>query len=196
MKILISFLLFFNAASAQSIAQCKIAIDEIDDFDTTRVIAAQPVVLGNFTVTGNLTEDLEGVTYTQEAKAIFSYGESTDKVRSFFFTLGTVDRNYYLIDKGFNVMMKLKDGPIVSLFNVPMEPEFDRNIMMWKYLHTCVVPLEIFHMLKNSPIEKVRVNYNEYKSTIILEPIQQNALLQAVKCVEERLKKDPRNIKP
>jgi hypothetical protein len=196
MKIYFYLLIFFLIQSFQAFAQCKIAIDEIDDFDTTRVIAAEPIVLGNFTVTGNLTEDLEGVTYTEEAKALFSYGESEDKVRSFFLTLGTVERSFRTIDNGFNVMLKLVDGPIVTLLNVPQEPEFDRDILMWKFMHTCVVPLEIFHLLKNGLVEKIRINYKDYKSTIILEPGQQTAIQEAVKCVEERLKKDPRIVKP
>ncbi len=184
------------ATSLMSQLPCKIAFDQIDDFDTTRVIAAQPIVLGNFTLTGNMTEDLEGLTYTEEAKAIVSYADSEDKVRSFFLTLGTVERQFVSIDKGFNVLLKFSDGPIMELFNVPMEPEFDREILMWKFMHTCVVPLEVFHMMKNSLVEKIRINYDNYKSTIILEPKQQLAIQQAVKCIEDRLKKDPRNIKP
>jgi len=186
------FIGFLQGASSQ----CKIAFDKLDEFDSTRVIAAAPVTLGYIVPTENITEDLEGVTYTEEAKAIFSYADDEDKVRSFFLTLGVVERKFYLIDNGFTVMVKFVDGPIMQLYNVPADGEFNRDIMMWNYMHTCVVPLEIFHRMKNSRIEKIRINYNTYKSTIVLEEKQQIALQNAVKCVEDRLKNDPRNIKP
>lgn len=186
MKIILPFFLLWVAVGPAVFAQCKIALDTVDEFDSTRLIAAKPVVLGYLVATGNVAEDLEGKEYVEEAKAIFSYGNE-DKIRSFFLTLAVVERKFYMIDPDYNVWLKFVDGPIIQLLNVPEAGEFDRKILMWKYMHTCVVPLEYFHMMKNSLVEKIRIEYKDYKQTIALEEKQAKALQAAVKCVEERL---------
>ncbi|MFQ5447088.1 MAG: hypothetical protein ACE5FF_09140 [Saprospiraceae bacterium] len=183
--LLISF--FLSLVCGESQAQCKIALDTIDEFDTTRLIAAEPVVLGYLVPTGALAEDLEGNTYAEEAKVIFSYADENN-IRSFFLTLGVVEHKFHMIDKGYNVMIKYVDGPIQQLYSVSGDPEFDRDIVMWKFMHTCVIPLEVFHMMKNTRVEKIRIIYDGYKSTIVLSEKQQIALQDAVKCVEEALR--------
>ena len=179
-------MLLWPAACPALFSQCHIALDTLDEFDSVRTIAAAPLDLGYLVATGNVTADLKGTEAAQEAKAIFSFADENG-INSFFLTLGTVERKYYSIGKGFNVLLKLVDGPIVTVFNVPEEAEFDRKILMWKYLHTCVVPLEIFQMLKNSRVEKIRIEYDTYKSTLVLEEPQQIALQEAVRCVELQL---------
>lgn len=186
-------LLFGLPANIQ--AQCEIAIDEIDEFDSTRLVATPPMNLGFLVVSGNVPEDLEGKEYVEEAKAIFSY--STEKnIRSFFLTLGVVERKFQSIGADYNVYLKFADGNIVKLFNAPEDGEFDRDILMWKFLHTCVVPMEVYHMMKNEKVEKIRINYKNYKKTIVLEEGQQVALLEAVKCVEQQLVKGVDTIRP
>ena len=191
--LLITFLTtsFFTA----SIAQCSIAIDEHDEFDSTRLVATQPINLGFLIVSGNVPEDLEGKEYVEEAKAIFSYSDEK-KIRSFFLSLAIAERKFHMIGNGFNVSLKFKEGQIVTLLNAPENGEFDRDILMWKYLHTCVVPLELFHMMKNDVVEKIRINYKNYKKTIELEESQQLALQEAVKCVEERLISELKELRP
>ena len=149
---LITFLTiaFYNNATSQ----CDIAIDEYDEFDSTRLVATQPINLGFLIVSGNVPEDLEGKEYVEESKAVFSYSDEK-KIRSFFFSLMVVERKFHMIGNDFNVSLKFKEGQIVTLLNAPENGEFDRDILMWKYLHTCVVPLEIFHMLKNDVVEKL-----------------------------------------
>jgi hypothetical protein len=176
-------------------SQCKIALDTWDEFDSTHLIATEPLKLGFLVPTQALAEDLEGAIYTEEAKAIFSFANE-NKIRSFFLTLGVVERKFYMPEKGFTVLLKFTDGVIAELYNVPTEGEFDRDILMWNYMHTAVVPLEIFHMMRNVRVEKIRINYKNYKSTIVLEEAQQAALQKAVMCVEERLNKTSREIRP
>lgn len=176
-------------------SQCKIALDKTDEFDSTRVIATAPIVLGYLIASGNVTEDLAGQQAVEEAKAIFSFSNEKN-IRSFFLTLGVVERKFYMIQPNYNVWLKFVDGTIVKLLNVPDEGEFDRKVLMWKFMHTCVIPLEIFHRMKNERVETIRIEYTDYKKTIELEEKQQIALQNAVKCVEERLLKQTQTIKP
>jgi hypothetical protein len=178
---------FLSLACRQIQAQCKIALDTLDEFDTTRLIAAEPVILGYLVPTGALAEDLDGNIYAEEAKAIFSYANENN-IRSFFLTLGVIEHKFHMIDKGYTVMLKYVDGPIQQLYNAPDDPEFDRDLVMWKFMHTCVIPLEVFHMMKNTRVEKIRIVYDGYKSTIVLSEAQQIALQNAVKCVEDALR--------
>lgn len=179
-------LLLSLAAAPDLTAQCKIALDTLDAFDSSRIIAAKPVTLGFLVPTGNVEEGLEGKQQVEQAKAIFSYATQTDTT-SFFLTLGVVERKFFLTQTDFNVLLLFADGNIISLLNVPDQPEFDRDILMWKYVHTCVVPMDAFQMLKNTPLDKIRIVYPGFKQTIALEAPQQQALEQAVLCVEERL---------
>lgn len=188
-------LLFLVGLSANICAQCDIAVDETDEFDTTRLVAAAPMNLGYLIVSGNVPEDLEGEEYVEEAKAIFSYSDEKN-IRSFFLTLGVVERKFHSIDSDYNVLLKFAEGPIMKLLNVPAEGEFDRDVLMWKYMHTCVVPMEIFHMMKNDKVEKIRINYKDYKKTIVLEEDQQAALQEAVNCVAKKLVEGVDTIKP
>ncbi|HFA47457.1 MAG TPA: hypothetical protein ENJ95_00410 [Bacteroidetes bacterium] len=195
MRQLLFFTVLFSAFSANTAAQCNIAIDSYDEFDSTRLVATQPMNLGYLIVSGNVPEDLEGKEYVEEAKAIFSYSDEKN-IRAFFLTLAVAERKFHMIGEDYNVLIKFKGGQVMKLLNVPEKGEFDRNILMWKYLHTCVVPLEIFHMMKNDVVEKIRINYKNYKKTIELEEAQQLALQEAVKCVGQRLVNDVKEIKP
>lgn len=186
MKKIHLLLLLSLAAAPELPAQCKIVLDTLDEFDTSRIIAAKPLNIGFLVPTGNVEEGLEGKQQVEQAKAIFSYATEND-INSFFLTLGVVERKFYLTETDFNVHLLFADGNITSLLNVPDQPEFDRGILMWKYVHTCVVPMEVFQMLKNTPLEKIRIAYPGFKQTIALEPKQQKALEQAVLCVEERV---------
>ncbi len=194
MKYLLPFTLLLLYPTFAS-SQCKIALDKTDEFDSTRVIAAAPVVLGYLVPSGNVAEDLSGQETVEEAKAIFSFSNEKN-IRSFFLTLGVVERKFYMIEPGYNVWLKFADGTIVKLFNVPNEGEFDRKVLMWKFMHTCVIPLEYFYLLKNEKVAAIRIEYNDYKSTLELEEKQRTALQNAVKCVEERLQKQAQTNRP
>ncbi len=175
---------------------CPIALDTLDEFDSTRLIATQPIPIGFLVPTRNLTAELEGETLTEEAKALFSYAESTDNVRSFFLTLVVTEHKVRQIEPGMNVFLKFDNGQVYKLYNVPDRGELNRDIIMWLYQHTCVVPLEIYHLMKFAQVEKIRINYKGYKRTIALEPDQRKALQDAVLCVEQRLRQGLNLIKP
>ena len=185
MRYLLAFVLLIGWVGGAN-AQCEIALDTLDEFDSTRLIAAKPVTLGFLVPTGALAEDLEGEIYTEEAKAIFSYANEKN-IRSFFLTIGVVEHKFHMIENDYTVYLKFANGPIVKIYNEPDEPEFDRDLVMWKMVHTCVIPIDIFHMMKNDKVEKIRIVYNDYKSTIVLSEEQQKALQNAVLCVEKRL---------
>lgn len=189
------FLAFLFSLSTSVGAQCEVAIDEVDEFDSTRLVASHPMNLGFLVISGNVAEDLEGKEYVEEAKAIFSFSNEKN-IRSFFLTLGVVERKFRSINSDYNVYLKFVDGTIMKLFNAPEDGEFDREILMWKFMHTCVVPMEIYHMMKNEKVEKIRINYKNYKKTIVLEEDQQTALQEAVKCVEQKLIEGVDTIKP
>ncbi len=191
MKYFLPFFLLLLTASPKAAAQCKlIAIDQVDEFDSTRVVASKPFNIGMLTPSGNMAENLEGQQLVEEGKAIFSFGNEHN-IRSFFLTLAVVERKFFMIEADYNVYLKFVDGPVIQLLNVPADGEFDRKVLMWKYVHTCVVPLEYFFMLRDGLVEKIRIEYNDFKETIVLEPKQQQALQAAVKCVEERLNSGP-----
>ncbi len=179
--VLVAQLLWLGA-----VAQCKIALDTIDEFDSTRLIASAPISIGFLVPTGALAEDLEGEIYAEEAKVIFSYANEKN-IRSFFLTLGVLEHKFHMIQNDYTVYLKFAGGPIIKVYNEPDDPEFDRDLIMWRYIHTCVIPLDIFHLMRMMPVEKIRIVYDDYKSTIVLSEQQQQALQQAVLCVAERL---------
>ncbi len=195
MKQLYLIALYLIALYSGVVAQCDIAINTLDEFDSTRLVASRPMNIGYMIVSGNVTEDLEGKEYVEEAKVIFSYSDEK-KIRAFFLSIAVAERKFHMIDGGFNVMLKFKNGQIVTLLNAPESGEFNRDVLMWNFLHTCVVPLEVFHLLKGDLLEKVRINYKNYKKTIELEESQQLALQEAVKCVEQQLRINFDGIKP
>ena len=129
-----------------------------------------------------------GKNLTEEAKVVFSYAESNDNIRSFFLTMVVVEHQYLNIDTDFNVFFKLENGEIINIYNVPDRAELNKEIIMWMYQHTGVIPLEVFHILKNEKIEKIRINYEGFKRTIALDPEQRQALQDAIICVDERLR--------
>lgn len=190
MKYLLPFLLLL-VVSFSADAQCKlIALDQVDEFDSTRVVASKPFNIGVLVPSGNVAEGLKGQETVEEGKAIFSFGNEHN-IRSFFLTLAVVERKFYMIEPEYNVYLKMVDGPVIKLLNVPEDAEFDRKILMWKYVHTCVVPLEYFFMLRDGLVEKIRIEYNDFKETIVLDEKQQQTLQASVKCVEERLNSGP-----
>lgn len=167
---------------------CKISVDSTDEFDSTRMVITDPLILGYMIPTQNLTDDLEGKTLTEEAKTIFTYAEGTNNVRSFFLTLVVTEYDYLKIENGYTVYLKLTNGKLVKLYNVPDNGELNRDIIMWLYQHTCVVPLEIYHLLKHEKVEKIRINYENAKRTIVLNEEQQTELQRLVLCVEATLR--------
>jgi hypothetical protein len=172
-------------------AQCEIAFDEIDDFDSLRTVASNSVAFGY--LVPSLYETENGPKVIEEGKAIVMYSEN-DTINSFFLTLAIPEYTYQPIESGFNVLMKLSDGEVISFYNVPDRGTFDDTTNMRLYQHTVIVPLDMFYRLTFSTIEAIRIEYKKLKRTFKLSEEQQQAIRDAVQCVGRQVELYP--IKP
>lgn len=166
--------------SASVTAQCDLAFDEIDEFDSLRTVASQPVSFGY--VIPSLYETARGPKFIEQGKAAVLYSQN-DTINSFFLTLAVPEYTYRSIDAGFNVLLKLSDGEVVSLYNVPDRGTFDKTTNMRLYLHTCIVPLDMYYRLTFSTIEMIRIEYKDIKQTFAISEQQQLAIREAMQCV-------------
>ena len=176
---------------ANGVAQCDFAFNDVDQFDSTRIVGAHPVALGN--LIPSKFETIDGPKIVEEAKALFMYSVG-DSINSFFLTLAIPEYSYRPIEKGNNVLLQLSDGEVISLYNVPDKGTFDRGTNMRIYQHTCVIPLNRFYDLTHTLIEQIRVQYSTYKHDFELSKQQQEALREAIQCVGEAAELYP--IKP
>lgn len=172
-------------------AQCELAFDEIDEFDSLRTVASQTVAFGY--MIPSLYETIDGPSLIEEGKAVVMYSEN-DSINSFFLTLAIPEYTYQPIQAGFNVLMKLSDGEVIPFYNVPDRGTFDKETNMRIYQHTCVVPLDMYYRLTFSTIEAIRIEYQKIKRTFKLTEEQQLAIREAVQCVGQRVELYP--IKP
>lgn len=172
-------------------AQCELAFDEYDDFDSLRTVASEAVSFGY--MVPSLYETINGPKLIEEGKAVVMYSEN-DTINSFFLTLAIQEYTYQPIESGFNVLMKLSDGEVISFYNVPDRGTFDDTTNMRLYQHTLVVPLDMFYRLTFSTIEAIRVEYKKYKRTLKLSEKQQIAIRDAMQCVGRRVELYP--VKP
>lgn len=171
--------------------KCDLAISTIDEFDSTRLVVAKPINIGYRIASQFETEN--GPLMIEEGKVLFSYTEN-DSINCFFITLAMAERNYLSIDEGENVLIKLSDGRVLALYNIPDKGEFNKKTNMRIYQHTCVVPLDLFYSLTYNTIEAIRIEYKGYKKTLEILPEQQKAILEAARCVGEASKLYP--VKP
>jgi hypothetical protein len=163
--------------------QCDLAYDVIDDFDSTRVVTAAAVNIGYMIPSKYEIET--GPKMVEEAKILFGFTRE-EEASTFFITLVTMERKVFKIGTGHNVLFKIvTEGyeDVVGLYNNPTRGEFDPATNMRKYHHTCLVPLDAFYRFANGSIEKIRINYDDFKKTIKLTPEQQEAIKEAVRCV-------------
>lgn len=162
-------------------AQCKLGYDQIDEFDSTRMVSSLPVSCGY--MIPSKFETAEGPKLIDEAKLLFSYAEH-DSINSFFLTIAIQEYNYESIDPGFNVLFKLSDSTeILALYNTPDVGEFDKTTNMRLYQHTVIIPLDFFNRLTFCYIEKIRIEYKKRKRTLTLSKEQQKELQKAIHCV-------------
>ncbi len=179
-----------SAASGQTDSlDCALAIDQIDEFDSTLLVVAKPVTTGILIPTKNMSEELDGPTFTDEAKLLVSFAEGTDGTRSFFMTIVTPEYEYMKTEDGYNVFFKLDDGTYLKVWNVAHRAEYNRDLLMWMYYHTCVLPPEAYHMLRNGRVEKIRINYPTLKKTLNMTGRAQAELKRALACVWEAVKR-------
>jgi hypothetical protein len=172
-------------------AQCKVALDEIDPFDSLRTVVSQSVTIGNRVPSKFETAD--GPKLIEEAKVLFTYTEK-DSIRSFFLVLGIQEWEYHRIDSDYNVLLMLDDGQVIELMNFSDQGTFDAQTNMRLYQHTCLITIDLFYALTHFKVQKIRINYRTEKRTVEVQPGQQTALRNAVRCVGERIGMSP--IKP
>lgn len=185
-RFITSLLLCLCGSSYAAQGQCKIAFDEVDKFDKTRLVGAETVAFGY--LVPSLFETANGPRMVEEGRMLFTYSEH-DSISSFFMTLFIPEFNYQSIEKGFNVLLKLagEEDEIVGLYNVPDQGTFDKTLNMRLYEHTCVMPLDMFYRLAFSKIELIRIVYKNQKRTFTLSPEQQTAMQQAMHCVGKQV---------
>lgn len=165
-------------------AQCKYALDEVDPFDSTRLVMSQPMSIGNYIP--SLFETADGPKIIDEAKAVFSHSESDqDSINSFFLTIVAPEYNYHPIESGRNVLLAFADSTVAALLNFPDRGTFNSETNMRMYQHTCIVPLDVFYRMTYSEVVAIRIRYDNKKRTIPLSKKQQKALKLAVQCVGE-----------
>ena len=169
----------------QGIAQCKLAHDSVDAFDSTRLVLGQPVNIGY--LIPSLYETVDGPKMIEEGKIIFSYAESEDSLVSFFLTLALPEYEFLVVDEGETVLLALSDSMILGLNNFPDKGTFDPSTNMLVYQHTCVITINHFYRLLYYDIERIRVRYRTKKRTIELSAAQREAFKNSVRCVAEAL---------
>lgn len=171
-------------AFAQNDANCAIAFDEVDPFDSLRTIGSEVVALGYFIP--SRYEEVNGPKIIEEAEAILLYSEN-DSISGFFFNLVVPEYTLQPIKAGMNVKLLLDDDSVIGFYNVPDEGEFDRTINMRVYQHTCPIPLDYYYKLAFHKIAQIRVEYERRNHTIILSERQQEALRKSIQCVGRQI---------
>ncbi|GJM31111.1 MAG: hypothetical protein DHS20C18_01120 [Saprospiraceae bacterium] len=161
-------------------AQCEVAIDEVDPFDSTRVVGSHPVNFGY--MIPSKYELTDGPKMIEEGKMLFAYSEN-DSINGFFMTFAIQEYSYEPIETGHNVQMKLSDGEVLAVYNIPDNGTFDKTTNMRLYQHTCVIPLDLFYRLTFSTIEMIRIEYQKQNRIIVISEKQQKAIRAAVQCV-------------
>lgn len=170
--------------TGQSITDCKIAFNEIDPFDSLRLVAAEPVAVGY--LVPSKYEEVDGPKIIEEAEIITIYSEN-DSINGFFFNLVTPEYKLQPIEPGMNVKLLLSDTTVIGLYNFPDEGEFDRSINMRVYQHTCALPLDYFYLLAYHRIVQIRIEYKRQNRTIKLNEAQGEALRKSIQCVGQEV---------
>lgn len=177
--LLIGSVLSLNVLSAQ----CDYAVDEIDPFDSTHLVALQPISVG-YQIPSQYTGDDGNLTMIDQGKILITHTEN-DSISGFFFTLALVERDYYSTKDGVQIGLLLSDDRVFWLPNFPDKGEFDSSTNMRIYQHTCVMPLDIYYALTFHKIKMIRVMYPGFKKTLEVLPEQQDEIREAFRCVGE-----------
>lgn len=173
------WVLAMNGA-AQDQTPCPVAFDEIDEFDSLRVVGSEPVALGY--MIPSLYELADGPKLVEEAKAIMVYSEN-DSISGFFLNLIVPEYQLQPIEKGMTVKVLLQDSTVIGFYNIPDEGYFDRDINMRVYQHTCAIPLDYFYRITYHKIAKIRIEYKKQNRTLVLSDAQAEALRKSLQCV-------------
>ena len=205
------FVLFFiSLGFCTANAQCDLAINEIDDFDSTHTVVTKAINIG-YMIPSNF-QTVDGYKMIEEGKIMFTFTQN-DTLDAFFIVIALAEREFLTVEEGFNVILKVesptdtvdlgKDVPktdateittgsdLIGLYTIPDRGSFDRKTNMRIYTHTCVVPLDQVFNLSYVGIEKIRINYKTSKHTITLDKEQRESIKRAVQCVAKAMKLFP-----
>jgi hypothetical protein len=164
-------------------AQCSLAVNEVDPFDSTRLISSSPIHIGHFIP--SLLETVQGPKIIEEAEWMFSFSQSDrpERINAFFMTIAAAEYKYQPIEEGLNVLLALEDSTVVALHNFPDKGTFDKSTNMRIYQHTAVVPVDTYYRLSQLKIIGIRIRYQNKKRSFFLLPEQQEAIQEAIRCV-------------
>lgn len=183
MRKLFTLFVIFTISIKFLAAQCEISVNEVDPFDSTRLVVAKPIPVG-YQIPSQYTMPDGNFKMIEEGKILFTYAEN-DTINSFFMTLALAEHSFFSIEEGFKVWLLLSNERVVGLYDVPDKGEFDKNTNMRIFQHTCLVPIDMYYVLTYLKIEKIRIEYKGYKKTLEILPQQQDALKEAIRCVGE-----------
>jgi len=162
-------------------AQCPIALDTIDSFDSTRLVMSKPVSIG--VLIPSLYETVDGPKIIDEGKAVFSFAEDDQSpIESFFLTIVAPEYDYLKIESGKNVILAFADSTAAPLLNFPDRGQFSKSTNMRMYQHTCVVPIDVYYRMAYVGVVGIRIRYETKKRTILITDEQREALMKAVRC--------------
>ncbi|MDX1942036.1 MAG: hypothetical protein SFU99_15850 [Saprospiraceae bacterium] len=181
-KLFVLFVIYINLSNSLA-AQCDLAVNEVDPFDSTHLVVAKPIPVG-YQIPSQYTMPDGNFKMIEEGKILFTYTEN-DTINSFFMTLALAEHSFFSIEPGFKVWLLLSNERVVGLYDVPDKGEFDKNTNMRIFQHTCVVPIDMYYVLTYLKVEKIRIEYKGYKKTLEILPQQQDALKEAIRCVGE-----------
>ncbi len=190
----ISLILFlFLGFCGSNFGQCdSLIIEDIDEFDSTRLVTSTSVSIG-FMIPSQF-ETLDGFKLIEEGKLLITFTEN-DSINAFFLTLAVQEREYVKIKSEKNVLLKLNNDQIIGLLNVADKGVFDRSTNMRRYQHTCVVPYDQLFNLSFNLIDQIRIMYEGgYVHDLKLSIQQQEAVRQRIKCLAEKM--NVLNVKP
>lgn len=177
-KLLLIIGCFFTVVSTE--AQCEIGLNEVDEFDSTRVVASIPISIGY--MIPSRYEDENGPKMIEEGKIIVLYTEK-DSINAFLMTIVVPEHKFLKIKNGFNVLLKLSNGDVKAIYDVPDKSVFDRKINMHSYQHSCVLTFNMYYQLTQDTVEKIRIKYEGSQRTISISKEQGQALKDAFRCV-------------
>ncbi len=182
-------LLCLLAFPAMLPAQCPLALDTIDRFDSTRLVMTEPISIGQ--LIPSLYETVDGPKIIDEGKAVFSFAEDDQSpIESFFFTIVAPEYDYLKIESGKNVILAFADSTAAPLLNFPDRGTFNKDTNMRMYQHTCVVPIDVYYRMAYVGVVGIRIRYETKKRTILITDEQREALMQAVRCAGQAVKLD------
>ncbi len=163
---------------------CQIAVDQYDEFDSTRMVVTQPIPVG-YLIPSNF-ETADGYKMIDEGQLMVTFS-SNDTLDAFFLVLGLQEHTYRSITSGSNLLLLLDNQEVIGLVNFPDNGTFSRENNMRLYMHTAAIPLDAFYKLIYNKVQKIRVMYKGHYHTMTLLPKQQAQIQQQFLCLGKRL---------